>query len=412
LKSVKKAAVVLFAVICLGAGGWWFLADEELEPATQAWLEAPRAGQDAEGLDFLFFMGLMAPPGADPIEHARDLIRQHEEDFDLRIDYLPDLMAGSPCEIDDWACWDSDNTSWVADTLVDYAHVLDRWYSLPVHHDFGAEPIMRWLLGVLAPSNQLLDHLITLQLIDAKRNQRLDELALKALEQSAQLSSARPVEGNSVGLLIFELLKSQSVRHILRAVRFGAEPPDQERLDQFMAHQLPVADQLVAWTQLEFDRFHYTWPRVHRDFSDRLLDKENRTLNRARACLEQVIELADPAKLFEFMEAEVEICGPDWRSRRNWHGDELVDHLVFGRNDIACRVHGLAHRDDLAIALLAALAVQDTETARLAEVARANPYYPERGAFLKEDQVCFESLGPGCGETCLPAPWPVTPSTE
>lgn len=414
--TMKKLAVALLAVLLLGAGTWWFLADEALEPATQAWLDAPRAEQGTEGLDYLILMGLMAPAEADPIEHARDLIRQKEADHDLRFDYLPDLMQNSPCEIEDWACWENDETPWVADTLAEYAHVLDRWYSLPVHLDFDAEAdnekrLTRWVLGLFVPPLELLDHLMTLQLVDAKHNQHLDDLALQALEQAVQLSAARPDAGSSISLLIFEVLKQQPIRHMMRAVRFGAAVPEQERLDQFMAHQLQVDDQLTAWARSEFDRFHDAWPHLYRDFLDRQLDKENRTLNRARACLEQVIELADPDRVFAFMEAEEEICGPEWRSWRNWHGDWLIDfYMLFSVNTIACRILELAHRDDLAIALLNALAAEDSEDLRLAAVARANPYYPERGALMKEDQICFEQLAPGCGESCLPAPWPITSS--
>lgn len=399
-------------LLCLAAGVWRFLADEALEPATKAWLDTPRADQDAEGLDSLFFMGLMAPLGADPTDHARDLMRQLEEDFNLRVDYVLELMADSPCEIDDWGCWENDDTSWVAEALADYAHVLERWYSLPVHHDFGTDSLTRWLFALLGPSLELLSHLMTLQLLDGKRNQRLDELATLALDHAVQLSVARPTDGNSIALVMFEVLKRESINQMMRAVRFGGEPPDQERLDQFMVQKLPVGDQLVAWGRSEFDRLQYAWPRVYRDFLERRLDNKCRTLNRARACLEQVIELADPAPLFEFMEAEAKICGDDWRSWRNWHGDRLIDLYIFSRNDMACRIRELAHGDDLVIALLDALVAEEDEANRLAAVARANPFYPERGAFLKADRICFEPLAPACGQTCLQAPWPVTSSLE
>jgi hypothetical protein len=373
---MRRLAIAIVFLAALVAAASWFHADEPLDPATLAWLEPSRTDQNIEGLDYLILMGAMAPANADPIEHARELLRRKEADFDLQIDYLSELMQGSPCEIDDWACWDSDQTPWVTDTLANYAHVLERWYSLPVHHDFDEEPIRRWLFGLMIPALELLGNLMTLQLVDAKRNQDLDELALQMLEQATQLSAARPVDGKSISLVVFELIRQRAIKQMLLAVRFGAASPPPERLDQLLTHQMSLGDQLLAWAQYEFDQLEYAYPFLHRDFPDNLLARENRTLNRARACLEQVIELADPARLFDFIEAEAEICGSDWRSWRNWRGDDSIDVFFFHRTDIACRIRELAHRDYLAIAVLDALAAEDTEDLRQAEVARANPFYP------------------------------------
>lgn len=408
---MKKAAIAAIVLLCLAAGVWWFLADEALEPATQAWLDAPRADQAAEGLDFLLFMGSMAPAGADPIEYARGLISLKEADFKFLVNYPPDIMQDAPCAIKDWVCWEIDDSTWVAHTLSNHAHVLERWQSLPVHNDFGDQPL-RWVLSLVAPALDSRDHLMKIQLIDAHRRDNLNELASQALDHAAKMALARPRDGNALSLLLFEITRQQSINQVMKAIRLGASPPVRETLDQFLSGQLLVDDQLTASAYHDFDRLRNALPYIHRYFPGTLLARENRTLNRVRACLENVIELADPARLLEFLKAEEKICGPEWRSWRNWRADEIIEMQLYGSGLSACRIITRSLHDTLVEASLSVLTTQDSDDLRLAQIARANPFYPERGALLKGDRVCFESLAPACVEACLPAPWPVTSSLE
>jgi len=401
---MRTVVMISLAICFLLVLTWWFLADEALEPATEAWLEKGHERPPSEGQDYLLFMGLMAPDNENPIEYARHLAEQMEAGADAEVDFLPELMRNSPCDIDDWECWKHDDSPWVANTLQYNGHALNRWYSLPVHHDFGDEPLS-WLFRLGVPAVESLQHLQTLQLVDAMRRQDLDELASKAIEHAARMAEARPKNGNILSLLLFEAIRQRSLNQLMEAIRLGAALPPQEDIEQLFAHQISVEDKLIVWSHREFQKFTNLRPRFHRQFPNFLLARENRTLNRARACLEQVVALSESASLFEFIEAESEICGSDWRSWRNWRGDDLIDMYFWGQESSACRVHGVAQRDLLARAILGSLVEHHSESQRLAAVSRANPFHPDLGAVLEGENICFEPLAPNCGEVCLPAPW-------
>ena len=411
MSALKKLVIISLAFCFLLALIWWFLADEALDPATQAWLEDGYESPHSEGLDYLLFMGLMAPANENPIEYARHTARQMDAGTDVQVDYLPELMRNSPCDIDDWDCWKRDDSQWVASTLESNDHALNRWYSLPVHHDFGEEPLS-WLFGLGVPAVESLQHLQTLQLVDAKRRQDLDQLALKAVEHAARMAEARPMDGNILSLVLFEAIRQTSLNQMMEAIRLGAVPPPQEDIEELFANQISVEDHLIVWSHREFQKFSNLRPSFHRQFPNFLLARENRTLNRARACLEQAVPLSEPTLLFEFMEAESEICDPDWKSWRNWRGDDLIDLYFWGLESSACRVHGAAQRELLANATLVALVANHSESQRLAAVGRANPFHPYLGAILKGEEICFEALAPTCGEACLPAPWRVDSVAE
>jgi hypothetical protein len=402
----SRKALVLLAVTLLIIWAWWFLSDEALNPATEAWLEENHERSKSEGLDYLLLMGLMAPANENPIEYARDLVKQVEADPELQVDYLLDLMRNSPCDIDDWSCWNRDDSPWIANALERNSHALNRWYSLPVHQDFGEEPLS-WLFGLGVPVLDALEHLLTFQLIDAKRWEELDELALKALEHAGRMAASRPMDGNNLSLLIFEVIKQRSLDHMMEAIRLGAKPPPREVIGQHFGERLSIEDQLRAWAQREFLEFRNFRAILHRGFPDILLARKNRTLNRARACLAQSFALVDKAKLFDVMKAESELCGPEWRSWRNWRGDELIHLFFMAPENVACRVHVVAQRELLAEATLHAVLDYHLESQRLAAIGQANSFGPNAGAILKGEEVCFDLPTAACGEVCLSAPWPV-----
>lgn len=320
--------------------------------------------------------GIAAPAGVDPVEHAHALIDQLEQDFNLRFDYVSDLMKDSPCEIEDWDCWRNDDSTWLADTLHDHEHVLSRWYQLPLYGDFEGGP-KRWIFGLLAT----------------------------AVEHAARLAAARPNDGTILSHLSFDLVRGISLRQAMRAIRFGATAPTPEQLDLLLLNRLSISHALEAWALSELARLQSAHPFLHWGYVEQLLARENRTLNRARSCLEQVVELAEPDKLAEFILTEAEICGPGWQSWRNWRGDESIDLYIFNLDLAACQVSSMAQRDVLAHASVRARFEHDSEQQRLAAIAASNPFYPDRGAFIRDESVCFESLSAGCGEACVLKPW-------
>jgi len=406
VSKAGKIALLILSLVFFLAWAWWFLTDEALDAETARWLEKDQVPTPSQGLDYLFLMGLMAPVDEDPIEYALDLTRQVDPVLDQPVDYLPELMRDSPCDIDDWDCWAREDSLWVANTLASYEHVLGRWHSLPVHHDFGEEPLS-WLFRLALPALEALDYFLALQLVAAKHSGNLDELALQAFDQAARLASARPNDGNILSLLFFESIRERSIRQLFLAIRLGAEPPSSELIEQNFAARIVIEDHLSVWARRELSGFRDFRATFQRGLPDFLLASKNRTLNRARECLEQAFPLADESKLLELMESESELCGPAWRSWRNWRGDDLIHLFFMAPDSVACRVHGVARREHLAKAILHALIAYESESQRLTAIGRANPYHPDAGAFLKGEQVCFDLPAAACGEVCLPAPWSV-----
>lgn len=390
-------------LVCAGLAGifLWLSVDEPLEESTRHWLEDERASPREESLDFLYLVGLAAPPGEDPVEHGRVILSQAEADPLLKFDLTTELLGDLPCEPEDLACWQMAGT-WPDGVLRTNRHILERWQSYPVHEDFFI-PATGPTFTVLTPVIQLADSLISLDLVDHWRHGELDQAVDTLGRQVERLARVPHKTEDLLSVLMIYALVGSRMNELMLAILWGAAPVD-EFHENNLHEPIDVKSVLSGWARRELQVIdglppHFGWPLG-------LASQRNRTLNRGRRCLEEVVRLADRKAFLEALQSGFGDCGGQPLRLRNWKGDQIVNWLLMVDATPACHAHLSNIRLELATALLEARTKFDNPEARLAHVAAGNPFGLEAGVLVRDEKICYAKLNTSaCSNICLTSPF-------
>lgn len=396
--------IVVLLLVCAGLAGifLWLTIDESLEESTRHMLEAGRSNPRQESLDFLYLVGLAAPEGEDPIESGRAILRRVEADPFLEFDLTTELLDNLPCKPSDLACWKEPKTPWPAGVLQANRHILERWRSYPVHGDFFI-PATGPPLGVLTPVIELANNLVSLGLVDLWRHGKLDE-GIDALTREAEQLAEVPREAEDLlSVMMIQAFVRSRMNHLMLAIRWRGDPgiefPENKLheprdtklvLTRWARRELQIIDHLPP---------HFGWPLG-------LASQRNRTLNRARRCLEEVVRLADRNEFLKALRSGFGDCGGLPLRLRNWKGDQIVNWMLLVNETTACRAHLANLHLELATALLEARTRFDNPEARRTYIATTNPFGSEAGILVRNKAICY--LAPNasaCSNICLTSPF-------
>jgi|GEM_PF-2608469 len=404
--------IILFTLmVCAGLVGsfLWLLVDEPLEDSTSHWLADGQDARPVESLDFLYLVGMAAPAGVDPVEHGRSILRQVESDPRVRIDLTAERLGDLPCEIEDLDCWQQSGPPWPDAALEANRHILKRWQSFPVYGDFFLPPSAP-VLTTLIPTVQFATNLSTLDLVKRWQRGELEKAIVATTLQLEGLARIPPEAQDLLSVLLIDAFIGTRMHDLMLALRLNGKR-NIKLPDNPVHHPIDVESVLTHWARRELQFFanlsaHHRWPLA-------IASQPNRTLNRARRCLEEVIRLANRDALLEALRTEAGDCGGRRVRLRNWHGDQMVNQFMIVNPMSACRAHMINLRLQLATALLEAQARFDDWNARLSHVGAGNPFGPEVGALVREDQICYSNPHPSaCSTTCLTPPFKTGETAE
>lgn len=407
---MSKLFLFLF-LFCAGFAGvfLWLTIDEPLAESTREWLEAGRINPRLESLDYIYLVGLTAPEGENPIEYGRALLRRVETDPFFDFDLTTELLNDLPCEPANIACWKQSETPWPDEVLQANRHILERWQSYPVHGDFVI-PATGPTFTVLTPVIQLADKLLYLDLVNHWHHGKLDE-DIEALTWQVEHLAQVPREAEDLlSVLMIQAIVRSRMNHLMVAIRWGGDPGTD--FSQNKLHE-PFDTQsiLARWARRELQVIdhlspHFGWPLG-------VASQRNRTLNRARQCVEEVVKLADREELLKALESGFGDCGGLPLRLRNWKGDQIVNWTLLVDDTTACRAHLANLYLELSTALLESRMRFDNPEARIAHVAKTNPFGPEAGVLLRDEQVCYAVPNKfACTNICLAAPFEVEETSD